>query len=127
MKKVIVCCFIAIASAVAASYSPNPDVGMVSVSIDEESLQNLLSVYENVGYHDLKLTGKLNETEQIKRINEFYFYNFQIELKQDNADFQLEGTLDANTRVMMGKIPLHPHVKTKGIDASAKVFLKILV
>ena len=48
MKKVVAYCFIVIASAVAASYSPNPDAGMVSVSMDEESLQNLLSVYENV-------------------------------------------------------------------------------
>lgn len=44
MKKVVAYCFIVIASAVAASYSPNPDAGMVSVSMDEESLQNLLSV-----------------------------------------------------------------------------------
>ena len=32
MKKVIAYCFVVIASAVAASYSPNPDAGMVSVS-----------------------------------------------------------------------------------------------
>lgn len=101
MKKVIACCLVAIASAVAAPYSPNPDAGMVSVSMDEASLQNLLSVYENVGYHDLKLTGKLNEVEQIKRINEFYFYNFQIELKQDNIDFQLDGTIDASAKVFL--------------------------
>ena len=37
-----------------------------------ESLQNLLSVYENVGYHDLKLTGKLNEVEQIKKDFDLY-------------------------------------------------------
>lgn len=80
--------------------------------MDEESLQNLLSVYENVGYHDFKLTGKLNEVEQIKRINKFYFYNLQIGLKQNDIDFQLDGTIDANTRVIMGGIPLHPHVKT---------------
>ena len=48
MKKVIVCCLVVIALAVAAPYSPNPDAGMVSVSMDEESLQNLLSVYEIV-------------------------------------------------------------------------------
>ena len=124
MKKVIAYCFVVIASAVAASYSPNPDAGMVSVSMDEESLQNLLSVYENVGYHDLKLTGKLNEVEQIKRINKFYFYNLQIGLKQDDIDFQLDGTIDVNAQKKILGAHFYPHVKTKGIDASAKVFLK---
>lgn len=124
MKKVIAYCFVVIASAVAASYSPNPDAGMVSVSMDEESLQNLLSVYENVGYHDLKLTGKLNEVEQIKRINTFYFHNLQIGLKQNDIDFQLDGTIDVNAQKKILGAHFYPHVKTKGIDASAKVFLK---
>ena len=31
----------------ASSFAPNLDAGRVTVSVDEESLQNLLSVYEN--------------------------------------------------------------------------------
>lgn len=42
----------------AVNFSPDPDAGMVSVSVDETSLQNLLSVYENAGYHDLGTAKK---------------------------------------------------------------------
>lgn len=104
------------------TYAPNQKAGMVTVSMDEESLQNLLAAYDNAGYHDLKLTQKLDEVNEIKKINELYFHNFQIKLEENDISLQLEGVVDANLRVVKG-IPFHPHVKTSGIDASANVFL----
>jgi len=32
-----------------ATFSPNPDAGMVSVSVDQTSLQGLLTTYDNAG------------------------------------------------------------------------------
>ena len=54
---VVICAAICLA----ASFSPNSDAGMVSISIDGTSLQNLLSVYENSGYHDFGTTGKIRK------------------------------------------------------------------
>lgn len=122
MKKVFILLILFINVVLSATYAPNPKAGMVTVSIDEESLQNLLSVYDNAGYHDLKLTQKINEVKEIKKINELYFHDFQIKLEENDISLQLEGVVDANLRVVIG-IPFHPHVKTSGIDASANVFL----
>ncbi len=33
-----------------APFSPNPDAGMMSVSVDQTSLQGLLKTYDNTGY-----------------------------------------------------------------------------
>ncbi|PWK88734.1 PLAT/LH2 domain-containing protein [Hallerella porci] len=97
---------------------------MVSISMDGESLQNLLSVYENSGYHDFGTTDMLENVKEIKSVNEYYFYNFKMDLSDDDLKFSMDGTLDANARVVSHGIPFHPHVKTKGIDGSANAFFK---
>lgn len=107
-----------------AEFSPNPDAGMISVSMDGESLQNLLSVYENSGYHDFGTTEMLENVEEIKSVNEYYFYNFKMDLSDDDLKFSMEGKLNANAREKILGIPFHPHVKTKGIEASANAFFK---
>lgn len=85
-----------------AEFSPNPDAGMVSVSVDGESLQNLLSVYENSGYHDFGTTEMLENVEEIKSVNEYYFYNFKMDLSDDDLKFSMDGKLDANARKKIG-------------------------
>lgn len=107
-----------------AEFSPNPDAGMVSVSVDGESLQNLLSVYENSGYHDFGTTEMLENVEEIKSVNEYYFYNFKMDLSDDDLKFSMDGKLDANARKNFLGIPLHPHIKTSGINGSANAFFK---
>jgi hypothetical protein len=79
MKKTFILLTLFINAVFSATYAPNSKAGMVTVSMDEESLQNLLSVYENAGYHDLKLTQKLDEVKEIKKINELYFHDFHVD------------------------------------------------
>lgn len=122
MKKTIILLTLFVNAVFSATYAPNLKAGMVTVSMDEESLQNLLTVFDNAGYHDLKLTQKLDKVKEIKKINELYFHDFQIKLEENDIAFQLEGVVDANLRVVKG-IPFHPHVKTSGIDAAANIFL----
>ena len=122
MNKTLISLFFFFSIAFSATFSPNPDAGMVSVSVDNESLQNLLSIYENTGYHDLKLIKKITDVKAIKKINELYFHNFLIELEDNQVFFQLEGVADVNLRVVIG-IPFHPHIKTSEIEASTNVFL----
>ncbi|SHL12928.1 hypothetical protein SAMN05720469_13719 [Fibrobacter intestinalis] len=71
---------------------------MVSISMDGESLQNLLSVYENAGYHDFGTTDMLENTKEVKSVNKYYFYNFKMDLSDDDLGFSMDGTLDANAR-----------------------------
>ena len=107
-----------------AEFAPNSDAGMVSISMDGESLQNLLSVYENSGYHDFGTTDMLENVKEIKSVNEYYFYNFKMDLSDDDLKFSMDGTLDANARVVVHGIPFHPRVRTSGINASANSFFK---
>ncbi|WP_308604714.1 PLAT/LH2 domain-containing protein [uncultured Fibrobacter sp.] len=97
---------------------------MVSISMDGESLQNLLSVYENAGYHDFGTTDMLENTKEVKSVNKYYFYNFKMDLSDDDLGFSMDGTLDANARVVVHGIPFHPRVRTSGINASANSFFK---
>ena len=108
----------------AVNFSPDPDAGMVSVSVDETSLQNLLSVYENAGYHDFNITHKLEDVEEIKSINEFYLHDFKSNIVENDIDVHISGSIDVNTKVNFGNIPLNPRVRTKGIDASTKSFFR---
>lgn len=81
-----------------AEFAPNSDAGMVSISMDGESLQNLLSIYENAGYHDFGTTDMLENTKEVKSVNKYYFYNFKMDLSDDDLGFSMDGTLDANAR-----------------------------
>jgi hypothetical protein len=110
----------------ASSFAPNPDAGRVSVSVDEESLQNLLSVYENTGSHDFGTMEKLNDVDEIKRVDRYYLYNWKIDLSEDDLKFSVEGTLDAQGRKKVWRIPLHPYVHFGGLYASADVFFQNL-
>ena len=115
--------FILVSYCWASSFAPNPDAGRISVSIDENSLQNLLSVYENTGFHDFGVTEKLNGIDEIKRVDRFYFYNWKIDLNDDNFNFSVDGMLEARARKVV-IIPFHPYVKTNGIRADADVFFQ---
>jgi len=117
---VVICAAICLA----ASFSPNSDAGMVSISIDGTSLQNLLSVYENSGYHDFGTTEKLENVDEIKTINEYYFSDWKIDLSDNDLKFDMDGVLDAKARKEVVGIPFHPHVKTSGISAAANAFFK---
>ncbi len=92
---VLILCLVSLAL---AEFLPNPEAGRVSVSVDGESLQNLLSVYENAGYHDFGTTDMVKNVKEIKRVNEYYFYNFRMDLSDDDLGFSMDGTLDANTK-----------------------------
>ena len=106
----------------ATSFTPNPDAGKVSVSVDEESLQNLLSVYENTGFHDFGTMEKINDVDVIKRIDRYYFYNWKIDLSDDYLKFSMDGLLEASAKKVVGFIPFYPYVKTKGLSANASAF-----
>ncbi len=88
-NKKFILLFLTAVSLSEAEFSPNPDAGMVSVSMDGESLQNLLSVYENSGYHDFGTTDILENVEEIKSVNEYYFYNFKMDLSDDDLKFRI--------------------------------------
>lgn len=125
MKKLIyaiILLFFTISTAV--NFSPNQDAGIVSVSMDEESLQNLLTIYENAGYHSFGTTEKLGKIEEISSINKYYFENWNIDLNDNDLKFDMNGILDADARKKILGIPFHPHVKSNSINASANAFFK---
>lgn len=124
MKCWIFAIFASVVLCFGATFSPNPDAGMVSVSVDQTSLQGLLTTYDNAGYYDFQTTEKLEAVDEIKLINKYYFHDFQINLDNDDIKFNMEGVLDANARKKILGIPFHPHVKTSGITASAAAIFK---
>ncbi len=124
MKQFIVIITILFALCTAASFSPNSEAGMISVSVDGESLQNLLSVYENSGFHDFGTTEKIDSVDIIKRIDKYYFYNWKIDLNDDDLKFNMDGTLNAQAEYDWRSITFHPYGKTNGISAVANAFFK---
>lgn len=118
--KAIILLFSFLSYSAAAAFSPNQNAGRISVSIDENSLQNLLSVYENAGFHDFGVTEKLNGVDEIKRVDRFYFYNWKIDLNDDNFNFSMDGVLQAQAK----KYIFFPYVKTNGIRADADAFFQ---
>lgn len=124
IKNFFIAVVVSVAACIAASFLPNSDAGMVTVSIDGNSLQNLFSVYENTGYHDFGTVKKLSIIEEIKTINEYYFEDWNIDLSGNDLKFEMDGVLDADARKVVGIIPFHPHVKTSGISAAANAFFK---
>lgn len=106
-------------------FQPNSTASMISVSVDQISMQNLFSVYENAGYLDFKTTEKLEQTDFIKRIDTYYFRNFSVDLQDDDFNISVEGVLEARGRTMFAEmIPFHPYVQTGGIQVSANAFLE---
>lgn len=108
----------------AVNFSPDPDAGMVSVSVDETSLQNLLSVYENAGYHDLGTAKKIEEVDQMRQVRRYLLHDFQIDMQDDNIKLNLNGEIDATARVPVGPFHFRPHIRTKGINVDADIFFK---
>ena len=72
-----------------AEFAPNSDAGMVSISMDGESLQNLLSVYENSGYHDFGTTDMLENVKEIKSVNEALHQHVWVASPPFFVDFRL--------------------------------------
>ncbi len=76
---------------------------------------------------NFQTTEKLEAVDKIKQVNQYYFHNFQINLDNDDFEFNMEGVLDANARVEKYGIPFHPHVKTSGIkDAASSLDLSLV-
>lgn len=113
-----------ISACYAATFSPDPNAGMVSVSVDETSLQNLLSIYENAGYHDFGTTKKIEEVNEIRQIKRYLLYDFQIDVRDDNINLNLNAEIDISARVPIGPFHFRPHVRTNDINADAEVFIK---
>lgn len=100
MKCLIFAIFASAILCFGVTFSPNPDASMVSVSVDQTSLQGLLTTYDNAGYYDFQTTEQLEDVDEIKQINKYYFHDFQINLDNDDFEFNMKGVLDANTRVI---------------------------
>ena len=49
-----------------ANYAPNTDASMITISVDEKSLQELFNVYENLGYHDFGTSSMLENIDEVK-------------------------------------------------------------
>ena len=124
IKKIFVAASIGCALSYAAEFKPNEDAGMVKVSVDGASLQNVLSVYENAGYHDFGTTENIEGIEEIKKVNQYYLYDWRIGLVGNDIEFDMKGVMDANARKVVGFIPFHPHVHTSGIRGRANAFFK---
>jgi hypothetical protein len=124
VNKTLISLFFFFSIAFSATFSPNPDAGMVSVSVDNESVQNLLSIYENTGYHDLGTTNVLEKVNEIQEINKYYFENWALNLDNNDFKFNMTGVLDVDGIKKIFNIPFHPNVKTNGVKAELNAFFK---
>lgn len=125
VKKILVMLLWVATIGFAVEFNPSSEAGKVSVTVDETSLKNLISVYENAGYYDFgvyQMSKKaLPDKDWLKiKINALYFWNFQLNLTDGYLELDVNGNADVSSSFLY---VLHPHLKTNA-SAHADMLFK---
>lgn len=125
MYKTLTLLFLAISIGFAANFKPNSKAGIVSVSIDETSMQKLVSVYENAGYFDFGAVQALREADidhvKVNEIRRLYFHDFLLNVENDELSVTIKGDINAKTTAYS---IFHPHVMKNNASAKADMVFR---